>query len=460
MHAVTLAVVLTAAASGGQETIPWDQVPPREQAAVERYLAAEDWPIRVFGLMRLERYSGPAVESMVREGLRAKSWSVRCFALRQAARMGIAVEPATFANETVPFVIRAALRHGVALDPAKVETVVQRLLKTRNVEALLSGLEIAAASDIETLRAEAAKRVEVVVRNMDPQTEAIVQQRLGRLLDLDPAPKSLREWHLWLQAAGAVVLPPPDATHATSGPPPLVSTMEYEPFNRLWDYLGVLRKRDLDMAVVMDSTSSMIPMINEARVGVDSLILFFNDISRTMRLAFVAYRDHDNPPVWQGHPFTTNVESIREFLFGIRITGGADLPEAVLEGLQACRELDWNPRATRQIILVGDARPHDEDLYDTLRLAEWYIRNGVTVHAVHIPQEVRRDAGPGYRDRVAEHTKRTEVAFSNIAESGGGRLVKLTNANQLVPSIMHVTIEEGWWPVFDEFYALYQELCR
>lgn len=460
MSFATLALVVATTASGEPQPVPWDQVPPREQAAVERYLAAEDWPIRVFGLMRLERYSGPAVESMVREGLRAGRWPVRCFAIRQAARMGIAVAPETFADETVPFVIRAALRHGVALEPAKVETVARRLLKTRNVEALLSGLEIAAASDIDELRAEAAKRVEVVVRNMDPQTEAIVQRRLGRLLALDPAPGSLREWHLWLQAAGAVVLPPPDASRAAGGPAPLVATMEYEPFNRLWDYLGVLRKRDLDMAVVMDSTSSMIPMINEARVGVDSLILFFNDISRTMRLAFVAYRDHDNPPVWQGHPFTTDVESIREFLVGIRITGGRDLPEAVLEGLQACRDLDWNPRATRQIILVGDARPHDEDLHDTLRLAEWYIRNGVTVHAVHIPQEVRHGSDAGYRDRVAEHTKLTEVAFSNIAESGGGRLVKLASARELVPSIMHVTIEEGWWPVFDEFYALYQALCR
>ena len=33
-------------------------------------------------------------------------------------------------------------------------------------------------------------------------------------------------------------------------------------------------------------------------------------------------------------------------------------------------------------------------------------------------------------------------------------------AEQLVPAIMHLTIEESWWPPFDEFYAAYLELCR
>ena len=452
---VTAAPAPRAAAAG----VPWAQAPPREQAVVERYLQAPDWPICVFGLMRLERYTGEAVETMVRDGLRSESWAVRCFALRQAARIGVAIDPQDLAEETEPHVIRAALRHGVRLGPQPLERVAQRLLETRSVDALLLGLEIAAASDVEKLRAEAARRIAVVIRNMNTTTEAIVAERLGRLLGLEAAPRSLREWHLWLQAQDEVVLPPPPVWVASSQGP-LVATMEYEPFNRLWDYLDALRQRDLDLAIVMDSTSSMIPMINEVRVGVDSLILFFNDVSRVMRLAFVAYRDHDNPPIWEGHPFTRDVASIRDFLFGIQITGGADLPEAVLEGLAACRQLDWNPRASRQLILVGDARPHDEDLYDTLQLAEWYVRNGVTVHAVHVPQEVLPNAGPRYREEVRDHTVRTETAFAHIAEAGGGRLVKLAGARELVPAIMHLAIEEQWWPVFDEFYALYRELCR
>ena len=47
-----------------------------------------------------------------------------------------------------------------------------------------------------------------------------------------------------------------------------------------------------------------------------------------------------------------------------------------------------------------------------------------------------------------------------IARRGGGESTTLNAAGDLVPAIMHLTIEEAWWPAFDEFYALYLELCR
>ena len=49
---------------------------------------------------------------------------------------------------------------------------------------------------------------------------------------------------------------------------------------------------------------------------------------------------------------------MRRALFGIRITGGADFPEAVFEGLVAASQLDWNRQAARQIVLIGDTE-HD-----------------------------------------------------------------------------------------------------
>ncbi len=236
--------------------------------------------------------------------------------------------------------------------------------------------------------------------------------------------------------------------------------MEAETFSRLLDYLDFLRQRDLELVIVMDFTSSMLPMINQARAGVDALILFMNDISRTLRLGFVAYRDHDNKPVWEGHRFTVEVVAIRNFLFNLRITGGADLPEAVLEGLTACGNLNWNPNAIRQIILVGDARPHDEDVFKVLNLVETYRNEGVTVHAVHVPMEITNFAPPGRRALVQHHNAMTATAFQDIATHGGGQKVTLSGTDQLVPSIMHTTLQEAWWPTFDQFYELYLQLCR
>jgi Mg-chelatase subunit ChlD len=454
---------------------PLSDLPPRERAVLDRYLESPDWPVRVFGLLRLERYSGDQIAPIIRRNALDGAWPLRCFALRQALRLGVplkgedltrpreagAADPAGDGDD--PRVIRAALRFGVELDEELVQRTGTRLLRTRTVDALLLGLEIAAASPVEPLRAAAAQRAQTLIANMDGAVEAVVSPRLAAALRVDPVPGDARQWRAWLASRGGRIELPPPTPDAGPPEPPLVAGLDAETFGRLLEYLDALRQRDLDMVLVMDSTASMIPMIDEARAGADSLIRFFNDISRTMRLALVAYRDRNNPPVCEGQPFTDDIEAVRRFLFGIRITGGPDLPEAVLDGLAACRRLNWREQAGRCIILIGDARPHDQDLAATLDLAGRYAAAGAVVHAVHVPMRSASDPQAPSTDRevvIQEHNRLTAAAFSDIAESGGGRLVTLEDAHELVPAILHATLEEGWWPVFDEFYHLYVDLCR
>ena len=448
--------------------VQWESIPNRERQALEQYLTAPDWPIRVFGLLRLERYTGQKPEQLAHDLIRDEAWQVRCFALRQALRMGYTITQADLRpDEDATYVIRAALRHGIQLDEAVIEPLAKKLMQTKNVDDLVLGLEIAGASQIESVQAEAAGRVVTLIRNMNNTVATVVSRRLAALLGLPRAPTDVGQWNAWLNGQeGKIDFPPLSAFSARAklAGPPLVSEMSVDTFARLVDYLDSLRQRDLDLVIVMDATSSMIPMINEARVGVDGLILFLNDISKTMRLAFVAYRDHDNKPIWEGHRFTVEIVSIRDFLFNLRITGGATPPEAVLKGLAACGSLNWNPNAARQIILVGDARPHDEDVFKVLNLVESYRNEGITVHAVHVPMEIakrlQRYVTPQRRAEVQNHNTRTAAIFEDIATHGGGRKVTLSGADQLVPSIVHTTLQEPWWPVFDEFYDLYLQLCR
>ncbi|MHC4908518.1 MAG: vWA domain-containing protein [Planctomycetota bacterium] len=451
-----------------------------ERATIQALLGSQHWPFRVFGLLRLERYAAASIAPAVLEAVGDEVWQVRCFAYRAAARAGIEMSEADWTQETTPMGIRALVRHGVDVPEERLVRGTRVLLRSNDPEQFLLGVEIAGASRVESLRGEAARRLVSYIKRMNDVVAAASARRLGRVLEVDPAPGTADGWRAWLRSQDGVIgFPPPvELKHAARTRSPLVrdllgdrtpvADMDAESFQRLIDYIDSLKQRDMDVVIAMDVTMSMLAMINEARVGVDDLILFLNDIARTMRLGFVAYRDHDNPPVTMTHHLTGDIASIREYLYGIEITGGADYPEAVYDGLAACRELDWNPRATRQVIVVGDAPPHARDASKLTSLLENARDAGTPVHAVHVP--MRRK--PGFYDRtpaaaanadrafIRTHNADTEAAFREIARVSGGDWIKLEDARSLVPSIMHFSIAEPWWPAFDQFYGLYVDLCR
>jgi hypothetical protein len=453
------------------QAIDFNSLGDKQRGQIDSLLQSPDWPIRVFALLRLERYTGSAVAGRVQRLLKDQSWQVRCFAIRQSKRMRIEIAPQTFAEESDARVIRTALRHGVALDEESVTKVATMLLRTKGIDELMLGLEIATASEIAKVRLDATKRAERLIRNMDNATAALISRRLSVIVNAFPAPQTSPAWQNWLREQGKNFALEPASTQqrrSLNAKPPMIAELEDETFTRLLDYLGFLRQRNLDLVICMDSTASMIPMISQVRAGVDSLILFLNDISREMRLAFVAYRDHDNPPTWDWHPFTKDIQSIRKYLFDLRITGGADYPEAVLDGLIACTDLKWNKQAERQIILVGDAPPHEKDEYRVRALLESMRDDGIMVQAVHVPMEypegrvtrMPASQAEGADEWLKTYNTTTGAMFAEIADVGGGRKTELKDAEKLVPSIMHFTIEEAWWPVFDEFYEMYIDLCR
>ena len=465
------AAIAPQAQLSGPQHLPWSELSAELQEHMASLLKDANWPIRVFGILRLERYSGSEPQRMIREAVADQDWQVRCFALRAAARMNLAIDPAALSDETDPKVLRAALRESIALSADQIKPQAMRLLKTRGIEELVLGLELAACCDIEEVREEAQKRAVRLIKNMDDSVALLISRRLALVIGLARPHEDAREWRAWLASNGdTLTLATADSVRRAfnRAPTPLITGMDDDAFSRLLDYLSSLKQRELDLVIVMDATASMIPMVNQARAGVDSLILFMGDISKQMRLAFVAYRDHDNAPVWDGHPFTTDITSIRKYLFELRITGGADLPEAVLEGLTATGKLGWNSKAEREVVLVGDAPPHEQDMYQVRELLSSMRDSGVTVHSVHVPMEYP----PGMYERLpppeAEERRQflenyntsTARTFQELAEFGGGEMTELKGAEALVPAIMRFTIEEGWWSAFDEFYAVYLEMCR
>jgi hypothetical protein len=444
-----------------------DSLSGSERDALRPLLESSNWTFQVFGLLRLERFDTEITAPILRAFAQSPDWQVRCFVIRQAIRTGVTLPDDLFDEEENPRVMRSALRYGVTIDPDRVTRAANRLMSVRALDELLLGLELAQATDDPALRKEANARLERLLRNLDAMTTAVVARRLACLLGVSPAPMTPEDWREWyaLQSGGAELAPSSYASMRLKREPrSRISEIEPETLVRLRDYLDALRQEDLDVAIVMDCTSSMLPMINQTRAEVDNFIVFLNDIARGMRLGFIAYRDHDNPPVWEGVPLTDDVQKIRRFLFDVDITGGRDLPEAVFDGLAATLQLRWDESAKKQVVLVGDARPHDDDAYKIFEVLDTLGRSRITVHAVHvlmeIPEQLNQRLSEPDRAVYREHNTRTATAFKDIAVRGGGDLATLGTSDRLVPAIMHLTLHEDWWAIFDEFYDHYLTLCR
>jgi hypothetical protein len=267
-----------AGAPGSDRSIDWSTLEEKDPAELVQLLDSPDWPIRAIALLRLERYTGSEVKKLVEAKLHDKAWQVRCFAIGQAGRMDISISGEELADETDPHVIRAALHFGIDLPHDKLEPLAFKLLRSKGLDELMLGLEIAAASDIEPVRKEASRRAATVAKNMNDAVAALISRRLARVLGLDPVPQTARDWIAWSRTQGETIklaAPHSQRENSVINAKPIVAEMEDETFTRLLDYLGALRQRDLDLVICMDATASMLPMVNQARAGVDSLILFW-----------------------------------------------------------------------------------------------------------------------------------------------------------------------------------------
>ena len=119
----------------------------------------------------------------------------------------------------------------------------------------------------------------------------------------------------------------------------------------------------VDLAFVVDTTGSMSSLIETAK---QQMITMLDGLTKAanikLRLGVVDYRDHppqENSYVYKVRPFTADLEEARKQINSLELGGGGDLPESVLDGVNAaCVELKWRKHARRLLVLVGDAPPH------------------------------------------------------------------------------------------------------
>lgn len=128
-------------------------------------------------------------------------------------------------------------------------------------------------------------------------------------------------------------------------------------------YLDASCEKDLlvDIAFVVDATSSMKDEIKYLQSELLDVIRKVENPDKKIRWASLFYRDHNEDYLTRFSDFSNEKNLILDFIGNQTAEGGGDYPEEVSEALhQSVNELNWSKDADAKLLfLILDAPPHD-----------------------------------------------------------------------------------------------------
>jgi hypothetical protein len=143
--------------------------------------------------------------------------------------------------------------------------------------------------------------------------------------------------------------------------------------------------RQLDLALVIDTTGSMSDELNYLKVEIDHIAAEVHERFPNVdqRFGLILYRDQGDEYVTRSFDFTPALTDFRRTLAAQSANGGGDYPEAMHLALEQSTQLSWRGAGTARIVfLVADAPPHSQFAQRTLDAVQKLRRQGVTVFPV------------------------------------------------------------------------------
>lgn len=222
------------------------------------------------------------------------------------------------------------------------------------------------------------------------------------------------------------------------------------------EYVGGLRKVGLDVALVIDATSSMQFAIDAVRQNLTGLVSTLQRMVPTARLSIVTFRDQGDEFVVKWTDLSFKTSKLTEFLKNINAEGGGDWEEAVLDALEATvNELSWRKDSKKIIILIGGSPPHPWEVEPAIDLAKRFRSKGGYVSTIDVTERLHevhdrflwrslKGSRPYEASPMPEHYKQTAVVFTDIAKAGGGDMMQLADQKALLREVLILTFGKRW----------------
>jgi hypothetical protein len=219
-------------------------------------------------------------------------------------------------------------------------------------------------------------------------------------------------------------------------------------------FIGELRRKGLDVVLVVDGTGSMKLIIDDVKARMSELVQAIHRLVPIARVGIVVYGGTNEP--LQTQPLTLNPQKLKNFLEDIKARGGGEWEENLYGGVKyAVNGMDWKPYARKVIVLVGDSPPRSQDFQPLAALIRKFHGENGTFNTVDVAAEeherferefwlkVHREEPPRITPLPAFY-QQTRAAFKVLADAGGGQMRSLTHDVQINQQVLILAFGKQW----------------
>ena len=214
----------------------------------------------------------------------------------------------------------------------------------------------------------------------------------------------------------------------------------------------------MDLIFTIDSTGSMDDDIAAAQAAANQIVNIMASRVPDFRFALVDYKDFP-PPAGRGDPgdypaktrlaFTSDKATIVAAINALSTGGGGDVPESVFTALvhsildpslsstPVSRGQAWRPGVSKQVVLIGDAPPHNVDP------VTGFTRKDAVEAAFSVDPAVIQAVVIGNNASALRE-------FTALASATGGRAFTAASADQVVAALIAAITEATLYPLSTE----------
>lgn len=219
-------------------------------------------------------------------------------------------------------------------------------------------------------------------------------------------------------------------------------------------YITELRRKGLDVVLVIDGTKSMDFVMADVKARMTQLAVRVRQLVPIARVGVIVFGGKGEQLDIQ--PLTLSTTKLKTFLGSIQAKGGGEWEENTLGALQAAvTKMDWKPYARKVIVLIGDSPPEKDDFAPIVALIRDFRRNNGTLSGIDVQEEehegyerefwikVHRD--PLKRvSPLPQFARQAQAAYKMMAAQGGGSIRSLSHDADVNHQVMILIFGDKW----------------